>query len=519
MRFIKTSTRENPKISFILLDWSVRESFHILHYLKQQNCDRDDYEVIIIEYYDRVSEAIKVFEEQVDTWLLMEIPEDCYYHKHLMYNVGIVLAKGSILSICDSDAMVRPGHVHSIIQAFNNNPNIILHIDQFRNNSRALYPFSYPEFEEVLGTGCINNINGKTTGICDNKDPIHTRNYGACMCAKKDDLVSIGGADEYGDYIGHICGPYDMTFRLINSGKKEVWSQEEFTYHTWHPGQAGVDNYLGPHDGKHMSTASLLSLVEGRILPIKENTAVRMLREHSGISSEELINYLVNNKEMEYWKKSRLNNINSSSLSIDREYLYDFYLGTRINKSTNGFIAKWITNSNSAIYSKTLPEVKQHIKRQLPVRLQAMLLLYSFLSKLRGLKRKAVIFLKSPTIINYVRKTKKFKSRRNTDTHLNSFLSGITNLIAYSFLMRDNIDKTVPPTVVITDVFDCRLVKTFIYINMLPPLNVSRVNSVTDLEKITSDNINKTSVWMAAATYVRFYPALTCKSINNLVIV
>ena len=108
MKFLKRSARRNPKVSLILLDWSVRESFHLLHYLARQEVPRDDFEVLVIEYYSRVSEAIRKFEDQADGWLLLEMPEDCYYHKHVMYNAGIVLARGEVCVVCDSDAMVKP---------------------------------------------------------------------------------------------------------------------------------------------------------------------------------------------------------------------------------------------------------------------------------------------------------------------------------------------------------------------------------------------------------------------------
>ena len=278
MKFIKHSVRPCPKVSLILLDWSVRESFHLLYYLSKQDVDRDLFEVIIIEYYSRVSDAIRPFEDQVDSWLLLEMPESCYYHKHLMYNAGIVAAKGDICVICDSDAMVKPGFIRSIITEFENHPNTVLHIDQFRNTRKDLYPFCYPDFSEVTGRGCINNVGGKTQGVVDDKDPIHNRNYGSCMCARRDDLITIGGADEHIDFLGHICGPYEMTFRLVNFGRREIWHQTEFMYHTWHPGQAGIDNYLGRHDGRHVSEAALDALIDGRTLPIVENEMVRELR-------------------------------------------------------------------------------------------------------------------------------------------------------------------------------------------------------------------------------------------------
>lgn len=278
MRFVKTSHRLQPKISLILLDWSVRESFHLLHYLSKQDVDRDLFEVIIIEYYSRVSDAIRPFEDMVDTWLLLEMPEDCYYHKHLMYNAGIVTAKGDVCVICDSDAMVKEGFIRAIITEFERDPGIVLHIDQFRNARKNLYPFRYPDFVEVTGKGCINNVAGKTRGVVDDKDPIHNRNYGACMCARREDMIAIGGADEHIDYLGHICGPYDMTFRLVNSGRREIWHQTAFMYHTWHPGQAGEDNYLGPHDGRHVSTTALDALISGRTMPLEENETIKNLR-------------------------------------------------------------------------------------------------------------------------------------------------------------------------------------------------------------------------------------------------
>ena len=53
MKFIKRSARTRPRVSLILLDWSVRESFHLLHYLARQDVPRDDFEVLVVEYYSR----------------------------------------------------------------------------------------------------------------------------------------------------------------------------------------------------------------------------------------------------------------------------------------------------------------------------------------------------------------------------------------------------------------------------------------------------------------------------------
>jgi hypothetical protein len=98
------------------------------------------------------------------------------------------------------------------------------------------------------------------------------------MCARRDDVIAIRGADEDLTYLGHICGPYEMTFRLMNFGWRLVWATDEYMYHTWHPGSDGTDNYFGPHDGLHMSTIALQALTSGRVVPLVENEAIRRMR-------------------------------------------------------------------------------------------------------------------------------------------------------------------------------------------------------------------------------------------------
>ncbi|MDR4498220.1 MAG: glycosyltransferase [Candidatus Scalindua sp.] len=278
-----------PLVSIILLDWKCRESFHIFNYLNKQTVPREWYEIIWIEYYDRrPSEIEKLLAEGgkegkppiLDKWIIMYMPDELYYHKHLMYNIGIAACKGEIVTICDSDGIVNPSFVESIIKSFEEDCNIVLHMDEVRNKDRRFYPFNNPSIEEIKGDGCINFKNGKTTGLLDKKDIIHTRNYGSCMCALREDLIHIGGADEHIDYLGHVCGPYEMTYRLVNAGKKEIWHQEEFLYHVWHPGTDGDDNYIGPHDGFNMSTTALEVRQNGRVFPLVENEVIRLMRSN-----------------------------------------------------------------------------------------------------------------------------------------------------------------------------------------------------------------------------------------------
>lgn len=285
---LKSRRTVKPRVSFVLLDWGCRESFHSLDYLANQTVGRECYEIVWVEYYTRQAEGLqekvvdyakKGIQSPVDLWLIMGMPETVYYHKHLMYNVGIANSRGDIIIICDSDAMFTPRFVETVIECFDKDPNIVLHFDEVRNSRQDFYPFCYPDFELMTGEGAINWRDGKTTGLWDTEDKLHSLNYGACFCARRSDLIAIGGADEHMDYLGHVCGPYELTFRLVNKGLTEIWHEHEFLYHSWHPGQDGDVNYIGPSDGRHMSTTALEALETGRVMSLRENKAIRLERE------------------------------------------------------------------------------------------------------------------------------------------------------------------------------------------------------------------------------------------------
>jgi hypothetical protein len=204
---------------------------------------------------------------------------------------------------------------------------------------RDLHPFSFPSFDDVLGPGCINNVDGRTRGVADSNDPLHERNYGACMCARRADLIAVGGADEHIDYLGHICGPYDMTFRLVNLGRHEVWHESEFMYHTWHPGQAGVANYLGPHDGRHMSTTALDALATARVEPLEINPAIAALRvnDTAGGPDGRVLQLLIPPERATHWRAARLQD--GVPVNAPRPVLYRGYC---IEPSGRGYIARLI---------------------------------------------------------------------------------------------------------------------------------------------------------------------------------
>jgi hypothetical protein len=532
VKFIKRSTRQSPKITLILVDWSVRESFHVLHYLSKQDIPRDTFEVIVIEYYSRVSDAIKKFEDQADTWLLLEMPEDCYYHKHLMYNVGIVLARGEICVICDSDAMVKKGFIKAIIDEFDRDPRIVLHLDQFRNNRRDFYPFNFPSFKEVEGEGCINNAGGRTTGVLDSMDPIHTRNYGACMCARRADLLAIGGADEHIDYLGHICGPYDMTFRLVNFGRREIWHQSEFLYHTWHPGQAGVDNYLGPHDGRHMSTTSLTALVTGRRAPLLENPAIRMRREQPDTDPDLALNLVIRPSAYNDWLRKNVESGNLRRRFDGNDIYLTRYHGFHIYKELDVYYAHLALDRHGGrqlahrylLYTEagSLEAVRAKIDGlisynvRLGIKLAKAFVLirlgtgysYRLAGNALGRSLRALISITSHIAGQLTRLPSRFWCFiREMQTSSESLEDLVTNLY---FLRRNPDSNLANATILVENRKTLFYLRTLIWFAIIPPAELKYGNSASEVLKVlqAAKAQNGSKVLLSRLLYWRYYPLI-----------
>lgn len=275
------------KVSVILIDWSVRESFHAVDYLNKQTIPRQDYEIMWVEYYNRRPKPLQDYVAQgnIDKWIVLN--KTGMYFKHLMYNEGIVASAGEIIVICDSDATFSPTFIESIVTAFDEHKNedIILYLEEVRSNNRRFYPFRYVPWKDIWKTvmempGRINwdYTYNKPKGLITNYDIIHQRNYGACFCATRNSIIEVSGYDEYPSYYCFLCGPYELGWRLVNKGYREIWHQSEWLLHVWHPGVRPKLDIMGESDGRGVNSTALEIRKTGSVFPLVENEKIMNLR-------------------------------------------------------------------------------------------------------------------------------------------------------------------------------------------------------------------------------------------------
>lgn len=299
------------KVSVILLDWSCRERFHALDWLNRQDVPRDQYELIWIELYDRVvAEAM----EKAD--VVITCGQKGLYHKHEGYNVGLLSAKGTVITICDSDAVFPVNFIASIIKSFDltqpQDPEskVLMH---YQWRSPALYPDGISQIDELRQYPWSDLW----------------PNVGACMSVSRVDAIRFGGFDEHKSFTGYLCGPYDLGWRLINAGIPEEWHDENVAlWHFSHPDPAASQGQpfslklwrekSYPHIDHHALTA-VEAFSTGRILPLKENRAIHRLRmdqRRIGTKFEEKYASLTNQDGFSQWQKLRLRAVFISEVPV-----------------------------------------------------------------------------------------------------------------------------------------------------------------------------------------------------------
>ena len=283
----KKNNRNCAKISIILLDWSCRDHFHSLDWLEKQNINRNQYEIIWVELFNRTVPEVM---DKAD--MVITCNQEGMYHKHQGYNVGVLNANGDIITICDSDAVFPEDFVESILSSFEKSEvkdslasKVLMHYE-YRSNSR------YPE--DLVSTEQLPNYDWMTLWP----------NVGACVSFRRKDIIRFGGFDEDEAYSGYLCGPYDLGWRMVNAGIPEEWySEETALWHFSHPHSNQSENtdkwkeITAEHIDWH-SLKAVQAFSEGRILPFRENSFIWTSRMRNRIIGTEFERHYSNFSDM-----------------------------------------------------------------------------------------------------------------------------------------------------------------------------------------------------------------------------
>lgn len=274
------------RVSIVLIDWSVRESFHTVRSLQQQTAPRASYELVWVERFAHRAPEIAehVRRGEVDRWVVLghDAPR---WTKHEVYNAGALAASGDVLVFADSDVLYSPTFVERVQAFFERHERAFLHLDRVNNQSPSLWPFGERSWDDVMATPGLQNYDERhrCSRVLAPDFPaapyparIFERNYGACLCVRSDDFFAHGGLDEHEGFGVVNCGPYDLSWRLRNAGFAEHWLREEHLLHPYHPWWR-PEHAWTPHVRMYASL-SVKHLFDGVTMPIAESPLVRARR-------------------------------------------------------------------------------------------------------------------------------------------------------------------------------------------------------------------------------------------------
>jgi len=220
---------QKPKISVLLVDGSYRPHFAVIDSLKQQAFTAEDFEVLWIEYYNRVEKELINKMTGRENFRVITLGESGTYHSSYCFNRGIVEARGGLLVIADADVLVEAGFLETIWKEHQADERLVMYI----------YRMDEPERS---GPICLDLDYLKKNCVLNNP-----ANYGGCLTVRKKWLLEINGYEQQelfrtgGDHASGL----DVYTRFKNLGMRIMWHPGLRMYHPWHRHSSGFrDAYL-----------------------------------------------------------------------------------------------------------------------------------------------------------------------------------------------------------------------------------------------------------------------------------
>ena len=196
-----------------MVDGGFREKIYGAEYFSKQDFDSEQFEIIWVEYYDRVHRSlaghpnIKVF----------CLNSDGDYHPSVCFNKGIAKAQGELLIIPDADVIVKSNFLNRVWEIHQCYEKLVV------------YGYRYDEPRK----GSISSLRfDELDKKCVLKNPI---NYGACLTIRKKWLETVNGYEQHPVFrSGFHANGLDLYTRFKNLGLAIQWEPQLKLYHPWH---------------------------------------------------------------------------------------------------------------------------------------------------------------------------------------------------------------------------------------------------------------------------------------------
>jgi hypothetical protein len=210
----------NPKISVIMVDGGFREAFHAVDFFCDQTLAPDDYELLWVEFYDRVDPQLSTNIAKYPNSRLITLGRSGPYHSSYCFNRGITEARGDLIVVPDGDIVVERDFLAGLLAEHEANERLVM------------YCYRYEELEADHVSGRLASLE-HLRPVCVLTNP---NNFGTCLSVRKRWLLDINGYDLH--WVFHTpfhANGRDVYMRLKNLGLQVMWHPTLKCYHPWHP--------------------------------------------------------------------------------------------------------------------------------------------------------------------------------------------------------------------------------------------------------------------------------------------
>ena len=253
------------KISVIMIDGGFRKNIFGAKYFSQQDFLDDEYEIIWVDYFDKMEPEITLNPKIKG----ITLKKRGIYHSSYCFNKGIERARGEIIVIPDADQIVLPDFLSRVWT---------LHQEY---EKLVVYGYRYDEVQErILKSHDFSELENK----CVLKNPL---NYGGCLTVRREWLLEMNGYEQHDVFrTGFHANGLLMATRFKNMGLAIQWEPSLKLYHPWHPFTlSGSLEYKSQHQVIAWVKSSMLWRAIQGINPMKNQSPSARL---SDILREEL---------------------------------------------------------------------------------------------------------------------------------------------------------------------------------------------------------------------------------------